>query len=341
MPLINDKNWSKIKNKSYYEYKLPPTIIYNIDKKFLLKVPYIQNIHHNNEIIKIYHIYNYYNSIVTYTYNSIIDDIYDNIHKYNNNMSSKLDNFISLNNTTIQMIKCIKIINNVDITDIVDKLNTIYTCTYQFILNHHNTYKRYYNNTIKDYTNFKLKNGYIYKIFNISNNKSYYGVTTTNITNKNINDILKHISSKNILMTNDIDKLKLDVIETFKYKTITGLFIYLDHYIIKNNAINSGYNTIYKYIKPKESINDIKKRIFLNIQQEYIKENFKDNDKKRFVCQILNKITNDHYIETSTDKTIKNLLLQLYDETHTNTSKNIYNSLLKYKFTDFDITYLE
>lgn len=341
IPPMNDKNWAKVKNNPYYEYKTSPIIIYNINKKFLLKIPYIHNIGDNIGIVKIYHIYNYYSSIVTYTYTNILNDIYDNIQKYNNNLSSVFDNFISLNNTTVKMIKCIKIMSNANIKDIVDTLNTSYTCTYQFILNHYNTYKRYYNINIKDYINFKLKIGYIYKIYNKSNNKTYYGVTTTNITDKNISHILSLIASKNILMTNDIDQLKLNVIEQYKYKTLTGLSIYLDHYIIKNNSINTGYNTIYKYIKPKETINNIKKRIFLNIQQEYIKEHFKENNKKRFVCQILNKVTNDHYIETSTNKTIKNLLLQLYDEAHTNTSKNIYNALIKYKFTDFDIIYLE
>ena len=130
-------------------------------------------------------------------------------------------------------------------------------------------------------------------------------------------------------MLRNIKRLELEYVENYKYRTLTGLYIYLDSYIIKNNALNRYY-----YIKLNDK--NIKQRIFLTIQQEYI-ETITFNEGSVF--QLKNKLTEDCFILTANkDKNIKKALLRLYELAHTENDKEIYNIISQHKYTDFELT---
>lgn len=318
-------NWSKIRGEDYSEYKNIPNIEYKINKLLLYKGKTYNKEYKDTPITKVFSITDKYNSGICVTNKSIKHEILENINKYYNNKKNIFRQFTDLLNIKAKLIKCYKNVPIYKMNNIRSSLISKYLSDYEHLQKHHKKYIRYYK---RDYYN--TKKTYLAYILKLNIDKiCFITYSTVKITKHNKEKIEKQILS-NFRIYKEYN-WNIEILDTIRYHDITGLHIMLDKYIIDNNA----HNNKYFYILINESDKALKKRVFLNIQQEYIKNYI--TDVKYQAYKIINKITNESYIESSQGKSLKELLDYLYEMAHTETSKEIYIALTKYKFIDFII----
>jgi hypothetical protein len=178
---------------------------------------------------------------------------------------------------------------------------------------------------------FKSMKGYVYRLNNIENKKSFIGGYHKRLSKKNILDILiKGNKQENLLKdihTYGRRAFNMEILDKYDSKTPFDFLVRIDFFKIKFNSIESGYNQGFSFVESEDLFSQrlltrkkriMSRNIFLKIQKHLFEKNFTDpnnyDNMYGFVYQIQHKKNNMRYIGFSHLNELKNIIVGLYDQ---------------------------
>jgi len=181
----------------------------------------------------------------------------------------------------------------------------------------------------KDKNKFKSFPGYIYMLTNKKNKKMFIGGYSEELTKKQFFDAITETGNEEL--KKDIEKygkgeFKYELIEEYDAKTIIDFLLRIDFLKLRYDAFDRGYNKKYCMPEAKELFdqklltrikNQLERKFFLMIQKVLVYKYFKDRKSYEnivgFVYEIQNKRNNKRFISYSHGRTLKDIIIGMYD----------------------------
>ena len=394
---VNDREYKIIKSST--NYKITDKLLQLMDKyykiyKYLkLKDHLIEKYNDNVAILYIIENGKTSEKYVGYTTLPMFTFIKLNIHNYNNNEDSVFDNFDntnssdSLTNYTFEIIEYILYRDRKDIIERkidhkklftsdthnynrdVDKDETVVGGLLKEEVNKDTVDKIYekrmplYYDLVKQQSNqFKPFIGYIYKVFNVRNNKVFIIGYHRELTK---NDLLDMVD-RSTKIAQDISKygrrnFDYELVETYHAQTLFDFLFRVDYYKVKLDTINNGYNDSYNIEESNllfgnslltRKRDQFVRNMFLRLQKYLFEKNLRDTTNYDnfygIVYEVLHRKSKMRYIGYAHNSKLKHVILDMYDKALLGNVKQ--NKLLKalseeyydaFNFTVKKIKYLD
>lgn len=347
-PPTTDKRWKKDGSVLIYKYKLS----YDVDDDLIKSVKRFTSMHDYNLTIKkpdddisiIFLAENKstHEKYLGYTNHYLCTFIKYNLHKYNKKEKSIFENFTAdgLNQIKFTLIEYVKYDK---IKDLINRKNQCIeeyiggsVDSEEFIEEAADDFNKFYDKRMKVlecvFEKFDRKlepiYGFIYKITNLDNNKSFIGGSEYQMSKTQF--VKKAFDNNNKLdfkiNEESIKKITFDLIEKYHASSVFDFMFRIDYHKIKNDTIDNGYNKFYNleeskdlfsYNFPTAAKKNVQKNIYLKINKLLFELNFTDKHDYStifgFVYQLENKNDGKKFFSYVHNKTLKETILSLYD----------------------------